>query len=100
MSKREYSREFKLLVVRQIEKGEKRPVQVCREYGVGNSVLDRWRNEYKARGEEAFTGRTPSAELTLEARVAELERLCGQLTLENSILKKALQRAGLSSDTK
>jgi transposase len=100
MNKREYSRDFKLMVVRQVENGEKRPVQACREYNLASSVLDRWRNEYRARGEEAFSVRNSSAEITLEARVAELERLCGQLTLENSILKKALQRAGLRSDTK
>jgi transposase len=100
MNKREYSRDFKLMVVRQVENGEKRPVQACREYGLANSVLDRWRTEYRARGEEAFIMKTSSSEVTLEARVAELERLCGQLTLENSILKKALQRAGLRSDTR
>ena len=98
MNKREYSRDFKLMVVRQVENGEKRPVQACREYGLANCVLDRWRNEYKTRGEEAFTAKNSEASITLEARVAELERLCGQLSLENAILKKALQRAGLRSD--
>jgi transposase-like protein len=100
MNKREYSRDFKLMVVRQVENGEKRPVQACREYDLANSVLDRWRNEYRTRGEEAFTSKNSSTSVSLEGRVAELERLCGQLTLENSILKKALQRAGLRSDTR
>jgi transposase-like protein len=32
MPGRTYSREFKLLIVRQLSNGEKRPAQVCREH--------------------------------------------------------------------
>ncbi len=42
--------------------------------------------------EEAFTPKQPSREEALEARIAELERLIGQLTIENSVLEK-LSRA-------
>jgi putative transposase len=41
MQKRAHSREFKLEVVRQIATGQKRPAQVCREYGLADSVLSR-----------------------------------------------------------
>jgi len=34
----------------------------------------------------------PSGDEALEARIAELERFCGQLSLENRILKKSLKR--------
>jgi hypothetical protein len=46
------------------------------------------------RGEDAaFTLLdTPSAIPDCEARIAELERVCGQLVVENAALKKALQR--------
>ena len=43
MQKRMHSREFKLDVVRQIASGRKRPAHVCREYGLAESVLSRWR---------------------------------------------------------
>jgi transcription initiation factor TFIIIB Brf1 subunit/transcription initiation factor TFIIB len=33
----------------------------------------------------------PTETNPLEARLAELERFCGQLALENAVLKKALQ---------
>jgi putative transposase len=46
MQKRVHSREFKLEVVRQVASGEKRPAQLCREYGLAESVLSRWRKEY------------------------------------------------------
>jgi transposase-like protein len=54
-------------------------------------VLLRWRKEYEARGEAAFTERQPSGDEALESRIAELERFCGQLSLENRILKKSLK---------
>jgi transposase-like protein len=99
MPGRVHTREFKLQVVRQIVNGEKRPAQVCREYQLANSLLARWRAEYAARGEAAFTPRQPPGPETLEARIAELERCLGQLTLENMVLKKALAKVTSRSGT-
>jgi transposase len=63
-------------------------------------VLLRWRKEYDARGEAACTPREGIESAGLEQRVAELERFCGQLALENAVLKKALQSAASRSDTR
>ncbi len=87
---RVHSREFKLSVVRQVTSGEKRPAQVCREHGIGEGLLLRWRREYEARGEAAFTRAQPAETEALRRRIAELERLCGRLALENAVLKGAL----------
>ncbi len=89
MPGRYHSREFKLQVCKQVLSGERRPAQVCREHNIANSLLIRWRHEYEARGEAAFTPRQPDETQTLQARIEELERFCGQLALENTILKKA-----------
>jgi transposase len=81
-------------VWKQVVSGERRPIQICREYNLANSLLVRWRHEYEVRGEAAFTPRVPGGldELNeteaLKARVEELERFCGQLAPENSTLKK------------
>lgn len=92
MRGRVFSREFKLDLVRQIASGTKRPAQVCREHRLAETVLLRWRREYEERGEAAFTPREATAgALSAEQRVAELERFCGQLAVENAALKKALQ---------
>jgi transposase len=91
MPGRTFSRDFKLEVVREIEEGRKRPAQVCREYQLADSLLTRWRQEYRQRGEAAFTPHEGGQPNALEARIAELERFCGQLALENAALKKALQ---------
>lgn len=99
--KRNHSREFKLECSRQAATGEKRPAQICREHNLSQSVLLRWRREYEARGEEAFTDKQPSSrEEALEARVAELERFCGKLSLENETLKKGLLRYHSNGDTR
>ena len=95
MQKRVHSREFKLEVVRQVASGEKRPAQICREYGLADSVLSRRRKEYKEKREAAFEI-DPSVEITTqEQRIEELERFCGQLALENQVLNLNLaQRSG------
>ncbi len=92
MQKRVHSREFKLDVVRQVATGQKRPAQACREYGLAESVLSRWRKEYQERGEAAFQLEPSDGPTSQEQRIAELEQFCGQLALENQILKKTLQR--------
>lgn len=94
MQKRIHSREFKLEVVRQVASGEKRPAQICREYGLADSVLSRWRKEYQERGEAAFQVSTSGEVTVQEQKIAELERFCGQLALENQVLKKTLQSMG------
>jgi putative transposase len=98
MKRRVHSREFKLEVARQVTSGEKRPAQVCREYNLANSVLDRWRKEYEQRAEAAFTEKELTEHVALEHKIAELERFCGQLAWENTVLKKALRQVGSRSD--
>lgn len=89
-SPRVFAREFKIDLCRQIHSGQKRPAQVCREHQLTEGLLLRWRREYELRGEDAFLPKEASGAQPLEQRVAALERFCGQLSLENAILKKAL----------
>jgi putative transposase len=97
---RTFSREFKLAVVRQVVVEEQRPAQVCREHGIAEGLLLRWRREYAERGETAFTPPEPTRTAVLERRVAELERFCGQLALENAALKKGLTALPSRSGTR
>jgi len=99
MRGRTHSRELKLTIVRQLASGEKRPAQVCREHNLAPSLVARWRQEYEIRGEAAFAPVEPTATQALETKVADLERFCGQLAWENTVLKKALQRLPSHSGT-
>ena len=97
---RVFSREFKLSVVRQLVRGEKRPAQVCREHGIAEGLLLRWGREYEARGEAAFAAPQLRETEALARRIAALERLCGQPALENAVLKGALRGSPSRSATR
>ena len=95
MPGRTFTPEFKLSVVKELESGAKRPAQLCREHEIDESVITRWRKTYREQGEAAFhqpraAPNQPNEVEALERRVSELERLAGQLALENSVLKRAL----------
>ena len=87
---RTFTREFKLAAVQQVVSGQLRPAQVCREHGLAEGLLLRWRREVVERGEAAFGPPDGTSTVALERRVAELERFCGQLALENAALTKGL----------
>ena len=88
-TRRQFSKEFKLQVIRELEAG-KSLVQASREHQVHPNMLRKWQQQVESYGEQAFAGN--GHRYTQEAKVAELERLIGQLTIENAFLKKVLAR--------
>ncbi len=86
-SRRTFTREFKLQVVKELE-GSKPIAQVVREYEIHRDVATRWYREYRKYGDDAFQGNGQTYKE--DARIASLERKIGQLTIENDFLKKAL----------
>ena len=99
MPGRTHRREFKLDIVNQVENGQKTTAQLSREHHQSPSLIHRWRKEVEARGDAAFTDQA-RPDPSLEQRIAELERFCGQLSLENTILKKSLSTYRSSRGTK
>jgi transposase len=89
LTRRRLTREFKLPVVRELEAG-KTSAEAAREYQLHPTVLVRWHTEHLQYAERAFTGN--GRLYKDEARIAELERLIGQRTMENALLKNALLR--------
>ncbi len=93
LARRIYGREVKIAAMREID-GGRRIGEVARQLELSPKLLERWRGEWRARGEMAFPGigrRGVPAGLGELQRVAELERKIGQLTMENDFLKKALE---------
>ncbi len=88
ISRRIFTREFKLAAIEQIESG-KALARVARELEVHENVLRRWKHEIQKYPSRAFSGH---GNVRSTNREAELERKIGQMTLENDFLKKALQR--------
>ena len=99
-ARRNFDREFKLGVVRQLESGEKRLGQVCREHSLAESVVRRWREQYQDKGAEAFVndscGETAEqiATRSAEERIAALESALGRAHLEIDFLQRALGKKG------
>jgi transposase-like protein len=88
-----YSRKFKISAMRAMDGGES-GVRIARRLQVSPKLIERWRAEWRARGEASFpgSGRRLGPKIPAqEQSVAELERKIGQLTMENDFLKKALQ---------
>ena len=89
MSKRRtFSAEFKTRVVLEMISGEKGLMQASREYKIKDTLLSRWKQEFLQRASAIFE--TPRNVQEQEARIAELERMVGRLTMQLELSKKAL----------
>jgi transposase len=89
LSRRQFTKEFKLAAVRRLEEGVS-IAEVARGLEVSANVLHRWRREFRQGSGNVFPGngqRRWSA-----GKIAELERKIGQQTLEIDFLKRCLQR--------
>ena len=93
LSRAVYSRDLKIACMRALDAGATGG-EIARKYQVSPHLLERWRGEWRAKGELAFPGigRRGAALPAVDdaRRIAELERKIGQLTMENDFLKKAL----------
>ena len=87
--RRKFSAEFKTATILEAIKGEKSIAQICRERNIKDTLYYKWRDQFE-QGVAVIFGATPlNQQMQQQAlRIAELERLVGQLTLENSVLKK------------
>jgi transposase-like protein len=95
---RSFSPQFRREVVQQLLSGQKSRAQICREYDLAPRVVGRWKSAYLQKGEQAWTRKPPTADQLSEyQRLRALERLCGQLSLENAWLKKVLGKTRLPS---
>ncbi len=86
--KRQFSKEFKLSVLKELE--TKRLAEVCRAHSLAPSTVSGWRIDYEKNPKEAFKGRGNIWKE--DARLAEKDRLIGQLYAENFFLKKVYER--------
>lgn len=83
---RKFTSEFKAKVVLDILTTGKSFGQASREYGVKDSVLSRWKQEFLERASSVFENHTASDDR--DRRIAELERMLGKLTMQLEMAKK------------
>jgi transposase len=89
LSRRQFTKEFKLAAVRRLEQGVSIG-EAARALEVSPNVLQRWRREFRQGPGNVFPGN--GKQRWSEGRIAELERKVGQQTLEIDFLKGCLQR--------
>ena len=87
LKRRIFTKDFKLQVIRQVQAG-KSIAQAAREHELHPNLIAKWQKLHEQYARNAFQGNGHT--YTEDAKVAELERLIGQLTIENSLLKKVL----------
>lgn len=87
---RQFTAQFKLETVLEVVRQEKSIAQICRDRQVTDSLVYKWRQEFLEKAASLFESKQTAASTQADQaeRIAELERLVGQLTMENALLKK------------
>lgn len=82
---KKYDEAFRRKAVDELVNGTMGYTELSRHYGLSSGLLSQWAKRY---GLEA-SGEDEEGDMrALKARVAELERMVGRLTMENDFLKK------------
>lgn len=87
-TRRNFSAEFKAKVVLEIISGSKTAAEACREYNLKPDLVSHWKNQFMIHAAQVFENGTKVD--PQQARIEELERLAGKLSLELEVAKKAL----------
>jgi transposase len=85
-SRRRFSNLFKRTVVEECLSGAYTQAQLSRRYNISPNVIQRWRKE---NAEDKLIRDNDADILARDARIRELERMVGKLTMEIEFLKKA-----------
>jgi transposase-like protein len=87
--RRNFTPQFKTRVVLEVLTKLKSMAQVCRDYDLKEQVVARWKAEFLERAPTLFA--TEQQRNLDQARIAELERLVGRLTMDLEIATTASQ---------
>lgn len=87
VKRRKFTAEFKAQVVLEMLTEQKSAAQASREYGIKDSVLARWKQEFIKRSPMLFE-QGAGYQDNREEQIAELERMVGRLATELEMSKK------------
>lgn len=93
--RRSFNAEFKAKVVLELISGKKGLAEASREYNIKDTVLSRWKQEFMVNAMQVFE--QPQDVQEKEARIAELERMVGKLTMQIELQKKVLSLGNSTS---
>ena len=84
-----YSKAFKTEAVRLLALGEKPASELAMELGVKRTLLYRWRDQLKQKGDGVFNGRPGRPIKDQQSELARLKQELATVKEERDILKKA-----------
>lgn len=84
---RTFTPEFKAQVVLELISGAKNQAEACRQYQLKPEMVSRWKAEFLQKAPQLFQSKEQNSQE--QAKIAELERMIGRLTVELEITKKA-----------
>ena len=85
-TRRRYSREFKLEVVRRVQELGRSQAQVAEELGVSANTINRWMKQSRQEKDDAFPGK--GRQTSQAALISRLRRENERLRKERDFLKK------------
>jgi len=85
--RRQFSPEFKAQVVLEVVSGAKSAAEICREHHLKPDLFSKWKAQFLREAAKVFEH--PDQVDPAQARIAELERMLGRVTLELEVAKKA-----------
>jgi transposase-like protein len=97
-ARRNFKAEFKAKVVLESISGEKGLSEASREYGIKDTILSRWKQDFLAKAAQVFE--QPKEVQEKAVKIAELERMVGKLTMQLELQKKVLSYADSPSRDK
>jgi transposase-like protein len=88
-----FSTEDKLAIVMVTIKGEESTSSIARRHGVSETAIYRWREQFLEGARHGLAGNSKKngRAAQLEKDLAERDRVIGELTVANRILKKTLK---------
>jgi transposase-like protein len=87
--RKQHSKHLKFKASIELVKSEKTLSELCLEYGIHQSILQRWKKTLMDEGPEIFEDHRQKKTFAPD-KTLEFERKIGQLTMEIDFLKKAL----------
>ena len=97
VTKRRFTREFKIQVISEIEQGLKTRAQATREYELSEGIVNKWIQAYRKDPQNAFSGHGAdngeNSEIEkLKSKISQLEWALGRKSFEVEMLKEVVEK--------
>jgi len=88
-----FTPEEKFNIILESLRGDRSISEICREYGIAQSVFYHWRDKFTQGAKQSLGGGSGKGNKN-EAELNQLKQVIGELTVENKILKKTQKLLG------